>query len=214
MTQLQLVERVLKPALFVVALIPFTYLLWGMLTGGIGANPVNEFIRETGLWGLRLLLVTLCVTPLRRMTGWNPIMKFRRMLGLYAFFYSALHLIAYLIFEAELSLVYVIEDAVYRMYITVGWIGLLPLIPLAITSTDGMARRLGGKRWQRLHRLVYVAALASVGHYLLLVKADLRDPLFYLAIFLLLMLLRLPPVARQISGLRSSASGSATKGAR
>jgi sulfoxide reductase heme-binding subunit YedZ len=100
------------------------------------------------------------------------------------------------------------------MYITLGWIGLLPLIPLAITSTDRMARRLGGKRWQRLHRLVYVAALASVGHYLLLVKADLRDPLFYLAVFLLLMLLRLPPVARQISGLRSSASGSAAKGAR
>lgn len=214
MTQLQLVERVLKPAVFVIALIPFAYLLWGMLSGGIGANPVNEFIRETGLWGLRLLLVTLCVTPLRRMTGWNPIMKFRRMLGLYAFFYSALHLIAYLIFEAELSLVYVIKDAVYRMYITVGWIGLLPLIPLAITSTDRMARRLGGKRWQQLHRLVYVAALASVGHYLLLVKADLRDPLFYLAIFLLLILLRLPPVARQLSGLRSSASGSAAKGAR
>jgi sulfoxide reductase heme-binding subunit YedZ len=214
MTQLQLVERVLKPALFVIALIPFAYLLWGIFTGGIGANPVNEFIRETGLWGLRLLLITLCVTPLRRMTGWNPIMKFRRMLGLYAFFYSALHLIAYLIFEAELSLVYVIKDAVFRMYITLGWIGLLPLIPLAITSTDRMARRLGGKRWQRLHRLVYVAALASVGHYLLLVKADLRDPLFYLAVFLLLMLLRLPPVARQISGLRSSASGSAAKGAR
>ncbi len=214
MTQLQLVERVLKPAVFIIALIPFAYLLWGFFTGGIGANPVNEFIRETGLWGLRLLLLTLCVTPLRRITGWNPIIKFRRMLGLYAFFYSALHLIAYLIFEAELSLVYVIKDAVYRMYITVGWIGLLPLVPLAVTSTDGMLRRLGGKRWQQLHRLVYVAAVASVGHYLLLVKADLRDPLFYLAVFLLLMLLRLPPVARQLSGLRSSESGRAAKGIR
>ncbi|HSS66355.1 MAG TPA: protein-methionine-sulfoxide reductase heme-binding subunit MsrQ [Gammaproteobacteria bacterium] len=206
MTQLQLIERVLKPATFVVALIPFAYLVWGLFFDALGANPVNEFIRETGVWGLRFLLITLCVTPLRRISGWNPVMKFRRMLGLYAFFYSALHLIAYVIFEAELDVIYVIEDAVYRMYITVGWIGLLPLIPLAITSTDGMVRRLGGKRWQQLHRLVYVAALASVGHYLLLVKADLRDPLFYLAILLLLMLLRLPPLARQLSGLRPAAS--------
>jgi len=205
MTQLQLVERVLKPALFAIALIPFAYLVWGLFNDALGANPVNEFIRETGVWGLRFLLITLCVTPLRRMSGWNLIMKFRRMLGLYAFFYSALHLIAYLIFEAELDFIYVIEDAIYRMYITVGWIGLLPLLPLAITSTDGMVRRLGGKRWQRLHRTVYVAALASVGHYLLLVKADLRDPLFYLAILLLLMLVRLPPVARQLSGLRTAA---------
>ena len=205
MTQLQLIERVLKPAVFVIALVPFVYLLSGMFTGALGANPVNEFIRETGLWGLRFLLITLCVTPLRRMTGWNPVMKFRRMLGLYAFFYSALHLIAYVIFEAELSIMYVVEDAIYRMYITVGWIGLLPLIPLAMTSTDGMVRRLGGKRWQQLHRLIYLAALASVGHYLLLVKADLRDPLFYLIIFLLLMLLRLPPVAKQLSGIRPAA---------
>ena len=202
MTQAQLIERVYKPAVFVIALIPFIYLVWGMFTGNLGANPVNEFIRETGLWGLRFLVITLCVTPLRRITGWNAIVKFRRMLGLYAFFYSALHLIAYVIFEAELSIIYVLEDAIHRMYITVGWIGLLPLIPLAITSTDGMVRRLGGKRWQQLHRLVYLATLASVGHYLLLVKADLRDPLFYLIIFLLLMLLRAPPVAKQLSGLR------------
>ena len=205
MTQLQLIERVFKPAVFVIALVPFAYLVWGMFSGALGANPVNEFIRETGLWGLRFLIITLCVTPLRRITGWNAIVKFRRMLGLYAFFYSALHLIAYVIFEAELSFLYVLEDAIYRMYITVGWIGLLPLIPLAITSTDGMVRRLGGKRWQQLHRLVYLAALASVGHYLLLVKADLRDPLFYLIIFLLLMLLRAPPVAKQLSSLRPAA---------
>lgn len=214
MTQSQLVERVYKPALFLVALIPFAYLIWGMFNDGLGANPVNEFIRQTGLWGLRFLLITLCVTPARRMTGWNPITKFRRMLGLYAFFYSALHLIAYFIFEAELDIVYVIKDAIYRMYITVGWIGLLPLIPLAITSTDGMLRRLGGKRWQQLHRLVYVASLASVGHYLLLVKADLRDPLFYLVILLLLMLLRLPPVAKQLSALRAASSERAAKSVR
>ena len=205
MTQTHLIERVYKPAVFVIALIPFGYLVWGMLTGNLGANPVNEFIRETGLWGLRFLVITLCVTPLRRITGWNAIVKLRRMLGLYAFFYTALHLIAYVIFEAELSIIYVLEDAIHRMYITVGWIGLLPLIPLAITSTDGMVRRLGGKRWQQLHRLVYLATLASVGHYLLLVKADLRDPLFYLIIFLLLMLLRAPPVAKQLSGLRPAA---------
>jgi sulfoxide reductase heme-binding subunit YedZ len=210
MTQLQLVERVLKPAVFVIALAPFAYLIWGLFYDALGANPVNEFIRETGVWGLRILLITLCVTPLRKLTGWNPIMMFRRMLGLYAFFYSALHLVAYLIFEAELDIVYVIEDAIYRMYITVGWIGLLPLIPLAITSTDGMMRRLGGKRWQQLHRLVYVAAVASVGHYLLLVKADLRDPLLYLVIFLALMLLRVPPVAKQLSGLRPAASSAKT----
>jgi len=214
MTQPQLIERVFKPAVFLVALVPFAYLVWGMFNDGLGANPVNEFIRQTGLWGLRFLLITLCVTPVRRMSGWNPIMKFRRMLGLYAFFYSALHLIAYVIFEAELDIIYVIKDAIYRMYITVGWIGLLPLIPLAITSTDGMLRRLGGKRWQQLHRLVHVATLASVGHYLLLVKADLRDPLFYLVIALLLMLLRFPPVAKQLSGLRSASSERAAKSVR
>ncbi len=214
MTQPQLIERVFKPAVFLVALIPFAYLVWGMFNDGLGANPVNEFIRQTGLWGLRFLLITLCVTPVRRMTGWNPIMKFRRMLGLYAFFYSALHLVAYVIFEAELDIIYVIKDAIYRMYITVGWIGLLPLIPLAITSTDGMLRRLGGKRWQQLHRLVYVATLASVGHYLLLVKADLRDPILYLVIALLLMLLRVPPVAKQLSGLRSASSERAAKSVR
>lgn len=205
MTQLQLIERVLKPAVFAIALLPFIYLVWGLFNDALGANPVNEFIRETGVWALRFLLVTLCVTPLRRLSGWNPIMKFRRMLGLYAFFYSALHLIAYLVFEAELDVIYVIQDAVYRMYITVGWIGLLPLFPLAVTSTDGMMRRIGGRRWQQLHRSVYLATLASVGHYLLLVKADLRDPLFYLGIFLLLMLLRLPPVAKQLSSLRPAA---------
>ncbi len=214
MTQLQLIERVYKPALFILALLPFIYLVWGLFYDALGANPVNEFIRETGVWGLRFLLITLCVTPLRRITGWNPVMKFRRMLGLYAFFYSALHLIAYVIFEAELDIIYVLKDAIYRMYITVGWIGLLPLIPLAITSTDGMVRRLGGKRWQQLHRLVYLATLASVGHYLLLVKADLRDPMFYLVIFVLLMLLRAPPVSRHLSGLRSTSSSNAAKSVR
>lgn len=202
MTESQLVDRVLKPAVFIAALLPFLYLIWGAFTDRLGANPVNEIIRETGLWGLRFLLITLCVTPVRRLTGWNPVMKFRRMLGLYAFFYSALHLVAYLVFEAELDIGYVLEDAIRRLYITVGWVGLLPLVPLAITSTDGMVRRLGGRRWQQLHRLVYVATFASVGHYLLLVKADLRDPLFYLVILLLLMLLRLPPVARQLAGFR------------
>lgn len=198
------IERGIKPALFLIALVPFAYLVWGMFNDGLGANPVNEFIRETGLWGLRFLLITLCVTPLRRLTGWNPIMKIRRMLGLYAFFYSVLHLIAYLIFEAELDIIYVIEDAIRRMYIAVGWIGLLPLIPLAITSTDGMVRRLGGRRWQQLHRLVYVATVASVGHYLLLVKADFREPLIYLGIVLCLLLLRTPPAARRLSAIRQT----------
>jgi len=202
MTQTRLVEWLLKPTVFLVALIPLALLVWGAFNDGLGANPINEIIRDTGRWGLRFLLITLCVTPLRRLTGWNPIMKFRRMLGLYAFFYSALHLIAYIIFEAELDLAYVFGDVIRRMYITVGWIGLLPLIPLAFTSTNAMVRRLGGRRWRQLHRMVYVAALASVGHFVLLVKADLLQPLNYLAILLLLLLLRLPPVARRLPGLR------------
>jgi sulfoxide reductase heme-binding subunit YedZ len=204
MTQTRLVEWVLKPSVFLIALIPLALLVWGAFNNDLGANPINEIIRDTGRWGLRFLLITLCVTPLRRLTGWNPIMKFRRMLGLYAFFYSALHLIAYIIFEAELGIVYVFVDAIQRMYITVGWIGLLPLIPLAITSTDRMVRRLGGRRWQLLHRMVYVAALASVGHFVLLVKADLLLPLTYLAILLLLLLLRLPVVAKRLPDLRLS----------
>ena len=203
-TQARLIEWVLKPSVFLVALIPLALLVWAAFNGELGANPINEIIRDTGRWGLRFLLITLCVTPLRRLTGWNPIMKLRRMLGLYAFFYSALHLIAYVVFEAELDLAYVFGDAIRRLYITVGWIGLLPLVPLAITSTGGMVRRLGGKRWQQLHRMVYIAALASVGHFILLVKADLLRPMTYLAILLPLLLLRLPAVAKCLSNLRHS----------
>ncbi len=202
MTQARLIEWILKPSVFLVALIPLALLVWGAFNEGLGANPVNEIIRDTGRWGLRFLLITLCVTPLRRLTGWNGVMKFRRMLGLYAFFYSALHLIAYVAFEAEFGLAYVLGDAIQRMYITVGWVGLLPLIPLAVTSTNGMVRRLGGRRWQQLHRLVYIAALASVGHFALLVKADLLQPLNYLAILLLLLLLRVPLVAKRLPNLR------------
>lgn len=204
MTHARLIAWLLKPSVFLVALVPLALLVWAAFNNELGANPINEIIRDTGRWGLRFLLITLCVTPLRRLTGWNPIMKFRRMLGLYAFFYSALHLIAYITFEAELDLAYVFGDAIRRMYITVGWIGLLPLIPLAITSTDGMVRRLGGRRWQQLHRMVYVAALASVGHFVLLVKADLLSPLTYLVILLLLLLLRLPVVAKRLPNLRHS----------
>lgn len=170
-----------KPLLFVLSLLPLAWLGWRVGRDDLGANPVETLSHFTGDWSLRFLLLTLAVTPLRRLSGWNEVIKFRRMLGLFAFFYVCLHFGVYLIFDQFFDLNAIFEDIAERPYITVGFAGWLLLVPLAVTSTNGMIKRLG-RHWRRLHRLVYLIGALGVLHFLWLVKADLTEPLLYAAI--------------------------------
>ncbi|MDH5512970.1 MAG: sulfoxide reductase heme-binding subunit YedZ, partial [Gammaproteobacteria bacterium] len=153
----------------------------------LGANPIETLNRYTGDWVLRFLMITLTVTPLRRLTGWNGLLRYRRMLGLFAFFYACLHFLSYVWLDQFFALSEILRDVAKRPYITVGFTSFLMLIPLAVTSTSGMIRRLGAKRWQQLHRLVYFIGIGGVVHFLWLVKSDLREPLVYAAILALLL---------------------------
>ncbi len=182
-----------KPVVFVLCLLPFAYLLFGVLTSAdfLGANPVEYLAHRTGDWGLRFMLIVLMVSPLRRLTGWSGLLKFRRMLGLFAFFYVTLHLVVYVGLDLGFNWPDLGEDILERPYITVGFTAWLLLIPLALTSTRKMMRVLG-RHWKKLHQLVYLIAFAGVVHYVWLVKKDLSEPLIYVGIFVVLMLLRLP----------------------
>jgi len=183
----------LKTAVFCACLSPFIVILlslFGIAGLGLGANPVEALIHQTGLWGLRFLLITLAVTPARRLTGWHWLVKFRRMLGLFAFFYLVLHFLSYAVVDKRFDLPTILEDILERPFITLGVTGLLLLVPLAITSTNGMMRRLG-RRWQQLHRLVYIVAILGVWHFWWQVKQDIREPLVYAAILALLLAFRL-----------------------
>lgn len=179
----------LKPLLFAACLAPLAWLMWDALHDGLGADPVAQLEHRSGDWALRLLLATLAITPLRRLTGRAELVRFRRMLGMFAFFYACVHLTIYAVIDLGGYWSQLFADIVKRPYITVGFTAWVLLVPLAVTSTRGMMRRLG-RHWQRLHRLVYVIALLAVLHFLWLVKADHREPLIYLAILALLMLAR------------------------
>ncbi|MBK6435243.1 MAG: sulfoxide reductase heme-binding subunit YedZ [Rhodanobacteraceae bacterium] len=172
---------VTKVVLFLLCLLPAAWLCWEVLVGDSGPDPVARIVHETGAWTLRFLLITLAITPLRRFFGWNVLIRFRRMLGLYAFFYASLHFASYLLLDLGAFWAQLLTDIVKRPYITVGFSAWLLLVPLAITSTNAMMRRLG-KRWQTLHRLSYLIAVLGVLHFVWLVKADLREPLIYAAI--------------------------------
>jgi len=196
MTQVQWVRRVVKPAAFLAAGAPFTFLVGDILTGGLGANPIEEITHRTGFWTLTLLTTTLSVTPIRKLSRLNALIHLRRMLGVYTFFYAALHFTTYALDRAVFSglgvtLGALVEDVVERPYITVGFTAFVLLIPLAITSTKGWVKRLGGKRWQRLHRVVYVSAVAGVVHFWWLVKADTRRPMIFAAVIVVLLGYRL-----------------------
>lgn len=175
-----------KPLVFCVSLLPLAWLCWLAWQDQLGANPVETLSHRTGDWSLRFLLLTLAVTPLRRLSGWNWLLKFRRMLGLFAFFYVCLHLGVYLIFDQFFDPSAILEDIAKRPYITVGFAGFLLLIPLAATSTNGMIKRLG-RNWQRLHRLVYLIGMLGVVHYWWLVKADISEPLLYAGLLTILL---------------------------
>ena len=183
----------IKAAVFLAALVPLGVIAAAAVWGDLGSNPVETLIHHFGEWALRLLLVTLAVTPVRRLTGWNEAVRLRRMLGLFAFFYAALHLATYAVLDRSLLIEEVLDDLTKRPYVIVGFSAFVLLVPLAATSTNGMVRRLGGRRWRRLHRIVYLAAAGGVVHFWWLVKADVRAPLIYGAILALLLLLRLPP---------------------
>ncbi len=180
-----------KPLAFLLCLVPLGLLIWDALQNELGTDPVAQLEHRSGLWALRLLLITLAVTPLRRLTGWNKAVRYRRMLGLFAFFYATVHLAVYLFVDLGGYWTDIFEQIAKKPFVTVGFAAWLLLIPLAATSTQKMIRRLG-RRWQQLHRLVYVAALLGVLHFLWLVKADIREPLAYFAVFAVLMLWRLP----------------------
>jgi len=191
MLQTLLTNRLAKPALFLLGLVPLGFLVWKGLNGHLGTNPVETISRYTGDWVLRFLLITLAVTPLRRLFGWNTLLRFRRMFGLFAFFYATLHFLSYVWLDQFFAIDDIIKDVAKRLYITMGFTCFVLLIPLAATSTNGMIRRLGGRRWQRLHRLVYFIAIGGIVHFLWLVKSDLTQPLIYGAILAVLLGFRL-----------------------
>ncbi len=184
----------LKTGVFLLSLLPLAYLLWLLLSDGLGANPIERINRFLGDWALRFLLITLTVTPLRRLFGWHRLARVRRMLGLFCFFYLSLHLLSYLVLDQFFDWQAIWEDLLERPYITLGFCGFLLLSPLAFTSTDGWVRRLG-RQWVRLHRLVYPAAVLAVTHFFLMTKADLREPLLYATLLTLLFGIRLLPRA-------------------
>jgi methionine sulfoxide reductase heme-binding subunit len=201
------IRRVLKPLAFVAALLPFVWLIWAAVTGNLSVNPLSDITLHTGDWTIRFICITLAISPLRQLTGWHALIRFRRMAGLFAFFYGTTHFLIYVLadrfagldfqdgivsFTTARDLVASVGEDIYkRPFITIGFAAWLMMLPLALTSTSGMIRRLGGKRWQALHRLVYVTAIAGVIHYWWLVKSDIRPPLRYAIIVGLLLAARM-----------------------
>ena len=209
MTRARLITRVVKPALYFTALLPLAWLLFALLTGLVMGDQVKFMQHVTGDTVLTCLMLTLLVTPLRRLTGWNEIIRVRRLIGLTAFWYACLHLTTYVVFDQSLDVGEILADIRKHPWVLVGFTGFLCLVPLAITSTNGWIRRLGGKRWQRLHRLVYVAAMAGVLHYWWLVKKDLTYPILYGVILLILLLPRVWWAADRSRARRAPVRGSA-----
>jgi sulfoxide reductase heme-binding subunit YedZ len=180
-----------KLLLFLNALVPLALAGWDWRRGQLGANPLDFVTRTTGTLTLVFLVLTLAVTPLRKWTGANWLVRLRRMLGLYAFFYGALHLLCYVWFDKWFDAAAIAQDVARRWFILVGVLAFSSMVPLAVTSTDKMIKRLGGKRWQKLHRLTYLSAAAGVFHYYLLVKSDVRKPIAFAALVAVLLGYRL-----------------------
>jgi sulfoxide reductase heme-binding subunit YedZ len=183
--------RALKAPVFLLCLGPAFVLTWKGFHGGLGANPIDVITRTTGRWTLTFLLITLSVTPVRKLSGLTWLIRFRRMLGLFAFFYGSLHLMTYVWLDKFFNVHEMLHDIAKRRFITAGMTAWFLMLPLALTSTKGWIRRMGGKRWQKLHRLIYFSAAAGVVHFIWLVKADLRRPLTYGAVLAVLLSYRL-----------------------
>jgi sulfoxide reductase heme-binding subunit YedZ len=190
MTRAQWEISVAKVIVFLLALVPLGLLLYGAAIGELSANPIKDITEETGIWTLRFIVITLSVTPLRKLTRWSRLARFRRMIGLFAFFYGFLHFTTYIYLDKFFAFDDILKDIAKRPFITVGFAAFVLMIPLAITSPNRVVRWMGGKRWQLLHRLVYGVALCGVFHYLWLVKADTSRPLRYGAAVAALLLFR------------------------
>jgi methionine sulfoxide reductase heme-binding subunit len=180
----------LKAILFIACLIPLINLVWNAYANQLGANPIEYITRSLGTWTLVFLLITLTVTPIRKLSGWSWLIKLRRMLGLYAFFYAFLHFITYIWLDQFFSLSDMYKDVIKRPFITIGFIAFVLLIPLAITSTNSMMKKMGGKRWMLLHRLIYLIAIFGVLHYWWLVKKDITQPVIYALLLAILLMYR------------------------
>src|SRR5579864_3087039 len=209
-------HRYFKPVVFLACLVPLTRLAWLGLHAGLGANPIEFITHSTGDWTLTFLLVTLSITPLRKLTRQYWLISFRRMFGLFAFFYGSLHLTTYVWLDKFFDVHEMLHDIAKRRFITAGMTAFALMIPLALTSTKWSIRKLGGKRWQALHRLIYLSAAAGVIHYIWLVKADLKKPLEYALVLAVLILYRIlswiasrAPQATKVSteNLRKAAQG-------
>jgi sulfoxide reductase heme-binding subunit YedZ len=183
------ISYLIKPIVFLACLLPFLMLAYAAFMGSLGVNPVETLTRETGGWTLKFLLITLSVTPLRKITGQNWLIKLRRMFGLYVFFYALLHFTTYIWFDQYFDWAAILKDIPKRPFITVGFSAFVLLIPLALTSTNKMMKRLK-RNWTKLHKLIYVIAVLGVLHFLWLVKADTREPLIYAGILLALLVYR------------------------
>lgn len=177
----------IKKLLFIVCLIPAIWLTIAVFTNQLGANPIEAVTRETGLWALRFLWLTLLITPLRWLTGWNNLLRYRRLLGLYVFFYAVLHMLLYLGLDQFFDINEIIKDIIKRPFITIGFFSFTALIPLVITSNNAMVKRMGGRRWKQLHRLTYFIAIASSIHFYMLVKQDKLEPLIYMGLLIILL---------------------------
>jgi sulfoxide reductase heme-binding subunit YedZ len=196
-------NRWLKIPVFLLCLVPVLLLILRYLHQELGANPIEFITHATGDWTLRFLSITLAISPLRRLLGLPDLIRYRRMLGLFAFFYGCLHFTTYFWLDKFFDFSEIAKDVVKRPYITAGFVGFIGMVPLAATSTAGWIRRLGGRRWQMLHRLIYLSAIAGVIHYLWLVKSDVRKPALYGAIVLVLL------AERAITAFRKSAAARA-----
>ena len=182
--------RAAKPVVFIAALVPLAFLVYNVLTGHTSANPAEDIQLTTGIWAFRFLLAALTITPIRRLTGWNRIIQFRRMLGLFAFFYGSVHLLSYLAFDRSFAFGEVLGDIAKRPFITAGMAAYACMVPLAITSTKGWIRRLG-RRWQLLHRLVYLSGAAAALHFIWKVKVAIGEPVYYAVVLVILLGFRL-----------------------
>jgi len=182
------------------ALIPLGLLAYDGYRGQLGANPLEFFLRSAGVLTLVFVLITLAITPLRRIFGWNSLIKFRRMLGLYAFFYACIHLVTYSIFDKGLDVPAIASDVWQRPFIALGMLAFLMLVPLAVTSTNGMVKRLGGKNWARLHKLIYPIAILGVVHFWMIVKSDIFYPAMFGLVVAVLLGIRLIWSQKRMAG--------------
>jgi sulfoxide reductase heme-binding subunit YedZ len=195
-------QKLLKPLVFLLALVPAGYLAYRTYINDLGANPAETLQLDTGGWALKFLLITLAITPVRRLTGWNRVIQYRRMVGLFAFFYACLHVLTYIVLDKYFAFGEMLADVGKRPFITAGFVAFVSMVPLAVTSTKGWIRRLG-RRWQALHRLIYLSGVAAAIHFVWKVKVAVGEPVYYAIAVALLLAFRVFWQLRSAKSLRT-----------